>query len=101
VSSPQEERDAALAAYKSACAEFDDAQEHWYPYLAMADVADTDAVAAEAAFDRLAKANNARQDALDTLWVAWRNRPDSSLSGLHSTPEDGASARAVYLDDRS
>jgi hypothetical protein len=75
VSSPQQEREAALAAYRAACAEFADAEVHWDPYLA-SNVDDADADAAEAAFDRLRKANQARQDALDTLWVAWRNRPD-------------------------
>jgi hypothetical protein len=78
VTTPQEERDAALAAYKSACGEFEVAQEQWDPYLAATGVAEADPVAAEAAFDRLKRANQARQDALDSLWVAWRNRPDSA-----------------------
>jgi hypothetical protein len=75
---PQEERDAALAAYRAAITEFDLAQGEWDPFLAAADLADTDPAAAEAAFDRLSRANQTRQDALDTLWVAWRNRPDSA-----------------------
>lgn len=69
----QQERDAALASYRAACAEFDCAQQLWDPFLA---VVDTDPAEAEAAFERLRKANQARQDALDTLWVAWRNRAD-------------------------
>ena len=75
---PQEERDAALAAYRSACEEFDQAQEQWDPYLVVMSEADADPVAAEAAFERLRTANQTKQDALDTLWLAWRNRPDPS-----------------------
>ena len=75
---PQEERDEALAAYRAAIVEFDLAQAEWDPFLAAADLADTDPAAAEAAFDRLSRANQARQDALDTVWVAWRNRPESA-----------------------
>lgn len=75
VATAQEERDAALAAYRVACAEFDHAQQLWDPFLA---VVDTDPAEADAAFERLRQANQARQDALDTLWVAWRNRADPS-----------------------
>jgi hypothetical protein len=73
---PQEERDAALAAYRSACEAFTEAQEQWYPYLVAVSDVEADTVDAEAAFDRLRTANQAKQDALDTLWVAWRNRPE-------------------------
>jgi hypothetical protein len=76
VTTLQEERAAALAAYKSACDEFAEAQEQWDPYLVVVSEIETDSVGAEAAFDRLRKANQARQDALDSLWLAWRNRPD-------------------------
>jgi hypothetical protein len=76
VSTPQEERDAALVAYRSACAEFEQAQEHWDSFLARPELTETESVAADAAFDRLKQANQARQDALDWLWVAWRNRPE-------------------------
>lgn len=72
----QEERAAAIAAYRAACADFEAAQEQWDPYVASVEPTHTDAVAAEAAFERLRKANQARQDALDSLWLAWRNRPD-------------------------
>jgi hypothetical protein len=75
VSTPQEERDLALAEYRSACVEFEEALERWDPFVA--GESETDPAGAEAAFDRLTKANQARQDALDSLWVAWRNRPDS------------------------
>ena len=68
---PEQERAASLAAYRAASAEFDAAQLQWDPFLADAGA---DPAAAEAAFDRLSKANLARQDALDSLWVAWRNR---------------------------
>jgi hypothetical protein len=78
VNTPQEERDAALVAYRSACREFEEAQEQWDPYLVAVSEVDADAVGAEAAFNRLRTANQVKQDALDTLWVAWRNRPDPS-----------------------
>lgn len=71
---PQEERDAALAAYRAASAEFDAAEAQWDPFVAP--TGDTDPTAAERAFSRLRRAYLARQDALDSLWVAWRNRPD-------------------------
>jgi hypothetical protein len=64
----------ALAAYRSACVEFDQAQQQWDPYLAAA--TETDPTRAEAAFERLKRAYQAKQDALDSLWLAWRNRPD-------------------------
>ena len=76
VTTIQEERAAALAAYRAACEEFERAQEQWDPFLAAVDAVETDAAGAEAAFDRLRQANQARQDALDSLWLAWRNRPD-------------------------
>jgi hypothetical protein len=78
VTTPQEERDAALTAYRSASAEFEAAQAAWDPFLAPTATYDSDPVAAEAAFDRLKRANQAKQDALDSLWVAWRNRPELS-----------------------
>ncbi len=64
-------------AYRAACAEFEEAREQWDPFLATDGVVDVDSMAAEAAFDRLRRANQAKQDALDVLWVAWRNRPDA------------------------
>jgi hypothetical protein len=76
VTTPEEERAAALAAYKSARDEFDAAQDEWERYLATTGVIETDPIAAEVAFDRLKRANQARDDAVDFLWVAWRNRPD-------------------------
>jgi hypothetical protein len=76
VATPQEERDAARAAYLSARDEFDAAELAWDPFLAASEATEADAHAAEAAFDRLKRANDARQDALDSLWVAWRNRPE-------------------------
>lgn len=72
----QQERDAALAAYRSACTEFEAAQEQWDAYLAPVTGIEAHATGAEAAFDRLKQANQARQDALDSLWLAWRNRPE-------------------------
>ena len=48
----------------------------WDPFLAATGDIDTDSTAAEAAFDRLRTAHQAKQDALDSLWLAWRNRPD-------------------------
>ena len=71
----QQERDAALATYRAACQDFEQAQEQWDPYLASVSEVDADPVGAEAAFDRLRAANQAKQDALDSLWLAWRNRP--------------------------
>lgn len=76
MTTPQEERDAALAAYRAARDEFDSAQEQWDPFLVTSGVTEADSAAAELAFDRLTKANQARQDALDSVWLAWRNRPD-------------------------
>lgn len=76
MTSLQEERDAALAAYRAACVEFEKAREQWDPFLAALDAAVADPGAAEAAFERLRKANQTRQDALDSLWLAWRNRPE-------------------------
>jgi hypothetical protein len=76
MTTPQVEREAALAAYRAACLEFDEAQLQGDPDLAAPGVSEADSGAAEAAFDRLRRANQARQDALDSLWVAWRNRPD-------------------------
>lgn len=73
----QQERDAALAAYRSACEEFKQAQEQWDPYLAAVSETEADPVKADAAFDRLTAAHQLKQDALDSLWLAWRNRPDS------------------------
>ncbi len=75
MTTPQEERDAARAAYLSARAEFDAAELAWDPFLDTTGDPESDPEAAEAAFDRLKRANDARQDALDSLWVAWRNRP--------------------------
>ena len=72
----QQERDAALAAYRSACEEFRHAQEQWDPYLAAVNEIEADSVGAAAAFDRLKAANEKKQDALDSVWLAWRNRPD-------------------------
>jgi hypothetical protein len=71
---PEEERAAALAAYKSAREEFEAAQEQWERYLATP--GETDPIASDVAFERLKSANQARDDALDLLWVAWRNRPE-------------------------
>jgi hypothetical protein len=74
VTTPDEEREAARVAYLRARDEFDAAQEQWDPFLATTGVIETDDAAAEAAFNRLKTANQARQDALDALWLAWRNR---------------------------
>jgi hypothetical protein len=76
----QQEREAALLAYRSASAEYEAAQEQWDPFLAVTGDIDTDSTAAEAAFDRLRTAHQAKQDALDSLWLAWRNRPDPASS---------------------
>lgn len=76
MTTPEQERVAAFAAYRAACDEFEKAQQQWDPFLAVVDGAEADHAAAEAAFVRLRKANQARQDALDSLWLAWRNRPD-------------------------
>jgi hypothetical protein len=75
VTSLQEERDLALVAYRSACAEFDEAQQEWDSHLAATGVIE-DPMPSAAAFDRLKTAYQAKQDALDSLWLAWRNRPD-------------------------
>jgi hypothetical protein len=75
VTTPQQERETALAAYRSACAEFDEAQAQWDSFLATSQLTDAESQAAEAAFERLRNANQTRQDAVDSLWVAWRNRP--------------------------
>jgi hypothetical protein len=75
---PSEEREAARAAYLSARDEFEAAQQAWDPFLATTGVTETDPNAAEAAFNRLKTANDVRQDALDSLWVAWRNRPETA-----------------------
>jgi hypothetical protein len=74
---PQEERDAAMAAYNAARTEFEAAQEQWDAHLAATDRIESDASEAGAAFERLKKANEARQDAVDSLWLAWRNRPET------------------------
>jgi hypothetical protein len=76
VTSLQEERDLALAAYRSACVEFDEAQQEWDSHLAATGVIEADPMPSAAAFDRLKAAYQAKQDALDSLWLAWRNRPD-------------------------
>lgn len=76
---PQEERDAAMAAYNAARIEFEAAQEQWDAYLASTAKIDS-ATEAGAAFERLKNANEARQDAVDSLWLAWRNRPDADGS---------------------
>lgn len=78
MSTPEEEKAAALIAYRSASAEFEAAQAQWDPFLAMTQLTDAESEAAEAAFERLRRANQARQDAVDSLWVAWRNRPDAT-----------------------
>jgi hypothetical protein len=65
-----------MAAYKGAREEFEAAQEQWESYLATPGASEPDPIAAEAIFDRLKAANQARDDAVDLLWVAWRNRPD-------------------------
>jgi hypothetical protein len=78
VATIQQERDAALLAYRAASAEYEAAQVEWDPYLAATGDIDTDSTAAEAAFDRLRTAHQAKQDALDSLWLAWRNRPASA-----------------------
>lgn len=75
---PEEERATALAAYKRARDEFDAAQEQWERYLHASEVIELDPIDAEASFDRLKAANQGRDDALDLLWIAWRNRPDDS-----------------------
>ena len=65
-----------MVAYRAACVEFEEAEAQWDPYVTMTGPTDADSTGADAAFDRLTKANRERQDALDTLWVAWRNRPE-------------------------
>jgi hypothetical protein len=77
---PQEERDAAMTAYNAARIEFEAAQEQWDACLATTDRIESDSTEAGAAFERLKKANEARQDAVDSLWLAWRNRPDADGS---------------------
>jgi hypothetical protein len=77
VMTPQEEREAAMAAYRAARIEFEAAQDQWDAYLATAAKIDGDSTEAGAAFERLKNANGARQDAVDSLWLAWRNRPDA------------------------
>ena len=72
----QEERAAAMATYEAARTEFESAQEQWDRYLATTELIDSDSTAAGTAFERLKKANEARQDAVDSLWLAWRNRPE-------------------------
>lgn len=74
---PEQERAAALAAYKRARDEFDAAQDQWERHLDASAVIDIDPIGAEASFDRLKAANQGRDDALDFLWVAWRNRPEN------------------------
>jgi hypothetical protein len=76
VTTPEEERAAALAAYKSARDEFDAAQEQWEQYLDVTGANEIDPIVGGVAFDRLKSANQARDDALDFLWIAWRNRPE-------------------------
>jgi hypothetical protein len=73
---PEEERAAALAAYQHARDEFDAAQDQWERHLDASEVVALDPTAAEASFDRFQAANQGRDDALDLLWVAWRNRPN-------------------------
>jgi hypothetical protein len=75
VTSLQEERDLALAAYRGACVEFEQAQQEWDSHLATTGEIE-DPTPSAAAFDRLKEAYQAKQDALDSLWLAWRNRPD-------------------------
>ncbi len=72
---PEEERAAALAAYRRAREDFDTAQARWEGYLADGG-SELDPIVAEASFDRLKAANQERDDALDSLWLAWRNRPE-------------------------
>ena len=74
---PQEERDAAMAAYNAARIEFEGAQKQWDAYLATTATIEGDSTEGGAAFERLKMANEARQDAVDSLWLAWRNRPDA------------------------
>ena len=77
VMTPQEERDAAMAAYNAARIEFEAAQEQWDTYLAGTATINGNRTEAGVAFERLKNANEARQDAVDSLWLAWRNRPDA------------------------
>jgi phage-related minor tail protein len=74
---PQEERDAAMVAYTAARVEFEAAQEQWDAYLSSTGEIESDSTEAGLAFERLKNANEARQDAVDSLWLAWRNRPDT------------------------
>ncbi len=97
VTTPQDERDAARAAYLKAREEFDAAELAWDPFLDTTGDAESDPLAAEAAFDRLKRANDARQDALDSLWVAWRNRPgerDSAGEREHAGANESANGGA-------
>lgn len=71
---PQQERDAAMIAYHAARADFEAAQQQWDYYLAATDRIESDSSEAGAAFERLKRANEACQDAVDSLWLAWRNR---------------------------
>ena len=66
-----------MTAYETARAEYESAQEQWDLYLATTDSIESDSTAAGAAFERLKRANEARQDAVDSLWLAWRNRPEA------------------------
>lgn len=75
VMTPQQERAAAMAAYTAARIDFEAAQEQWDAYLAVTDKIEGDSTEAGAAFERLRMANEVRQDAVDSLWLAWRNRP--------------------------
>jgi hypothetical protein len=60
VTTLEQERALALAAYRAACAEFECAQQQWDPFLAVVDAGDGNPAAAEAAFGRLRNANQAR-----------------------------------------
>lgn len=77
---PEEERAAALAAYQSARVEFDAAQEQWERYLDPSAVIELDPIVIEQSFERFRAANQGRDDALDSLWLAWRNRPEAPAS---------------------
>lgn len=69
-----------MTAYNAARLEFEAAEERWDSYLATTGRIEGDSTEAGAAFERLKKANEARQDAVDSLWLAWRNRPDADSS---------------------
>ena len=66
-----------MTAYNAARIEFEAAQEQWDAYLAPTNGSESDSADGDAAFDRLKNAHEARQDAVDSLWLAWRNRPDA------------------------